>query len=40
MAVLARVEAGTLSLDRTVPFSSADLESFSTIAQEYPRGGS
>jgi beta-lactamase class A len=39
MAVLARAEAGQLSLDRTVRFTSADLESFSSIAREYPHGG-
>jgi beta-lactamase class A len=39
MAVLARVEAGQLSLDRTVRFTSADLESFSSIARDYPHGG-
>ncbi len=39
MAVLARVEAGALSLDRTVAFAPVDLERYSGIAREYPRGG-
>jgi beta-lactamase class A len=39
MAVLARVQAGRLSLDRAVPFTSADLARFGSIAEEYLRGG-
>lgn len=39
MAVLARVEAGALALDRTVTFAPADFERYSGIAREYPRGG-
>lgn len=39
MAVLARVQAGTLSLDQPVTFTSADLARLGTIAHDYPHGG-
>lgn len=39
MAVLARAQAGTLSLDRPVRFTSADLARFGPIAHDYPHGG-
>ncbi len=39
MTVLARTETGRLSLDQPVTFTSADLESHTTIARDYPHGG-